>query len=298
MDADHAALPDNAYSNLQRQIDLDIARRVARHKAAVKAVNIQRGEFGDEPIPLIMVADGDSWYDYPLPPIVCTDVIDSLASMGKLTPRILKLAHYGDATTALLGVTKRDRLTTALSDPANGPVDAILFSGGGNDLVGDQFRFWINNAGDVDSLVANAVNDALLDDIFGVVEGAYVDLIGIRDALAKDAVLLFHAYDFAIPTGIGACPFVGPWLLPSLKDRGWTDEGTGAAIVKDILSRFRARLEGICAAHKNVFLVPTQGTLQPGQWANELHPTQDGFHAIAQKFLATLRSVHQFEGRI
>jgi phospholipase/lecithinase/hemolysin len=68
--------------------------------------------------------------------------------------------------------------------------------------------------------------------------------------------------------------------------------------VKDILSRFCARLEGICAANKNVFLVPTQGTLQPGQWANELHPTRDGFHAIAQKFLATLRTVQQFEGRI
>jgi hypothetical protein len=33
-----------------------------------------------------------------------------------------------------------------LQEPKNGKFDAILFSGGGNDLVGDQFRLWLNDA--------------------------------------------------------------------------------------------------------------------------------------------------------
>jgi hypothetical protein len=59
--------------------------------------------------------------------------------------------------------------------------------------------------------------------------------------------------------------------------------------VKTILVQFRAMLQRLASdpAH-NMVLVETQGTLAPGDWANELHPTGAGFARIAAHFRAAL----------
>jgi hypothetical protein len=207
---------------------------------------------------------------------------------------LLKLAHHGDATTELLGVRKRRRLIKELSDQSNGPIEVILFSGGGNDLVGDQFLFWLRDADSAKGDPENGVRADVLADILGVVVAGYQELANIREHYAPKALLLFHAYDFAIPTGEGVCS-AGPWLLPSLTERGWNKK-QGAIIVRAILSEFHNRLSRFASSVPIADVVPTHGTLQVGDWANELHPTPDGFRAIAQKFRETL-SLH-FPGRI
>jgi hypothetical protein len=238
----------------------------------------------------ILIGDGDSWFDYPLPdPLHSTDVLRSPETLGNPSPAILKLAHYSDATTTLLGVTRRDRLITQLSDPANGPIDAILFSGGGNDLVGDQFRLWLNDASAVGDDATEGVNLSRLGDIFGVVESAYLDLIRVRNQFAPHTPIFVHAYDFAIPSGISACHLAGPWLRPSLVDRGWPDVHAGQVIVNSILVRFRDRLLQLAGRpDNNMVLVETQGTLDADDWANELHPTGTGFDKIAARFRVAL----------
>ena len=53
---------------------------------------------------------------------------------------ILNLAHHGDEVREMLGVTQRKNLIRSLNKAR---FDAILFSGGGNDIVGDQFALWL-----------------------------------------------------------------------------------------------------------------------------------------------------------
>jgi hypothetical protein len=144
---------------------------------------------------------------------------------------------------------------------------------------------------------AQGINLQRIGNIFGVVESAYLDLIRIRDAFAPHAPIFVHAYDFAIPTGISACHLAGPWLQPSLIDRGWPGLAPGTLIVKTILVQFRAMLERLAndPAH-NMVLVETQGTLAPGDWANELHPTGAGFGKIAGRFRDALAT--RFANRI
>lgn len=267
------AAANNIYSEVQLQIEEDLKRRAEENQARVDEIKQQRRKRAGGPTPLIIVADGDSWFDYPLPLVGHTDVADSLKSQATLTPAMMKLAHYGDATTTLMGVTKRRRLIDYIGDPAHGPIDVIMFSGGGNDLVGDQFRFWLENAADVNGDPTRGVNGELLGDILGVINSAYLELIRIRNRYSRNATILLHAYDFAIPTGIGACPFAGPWLRPSLVEQGWPDVEQGRLIVKIILEALRSRLNDLCATEKNVVLVDTQGTLSSSEWANELHPT-------------------------
>jgi hypothetical protein len=293
-----ATAENNVYSETQHRIEEDLKRRAAENQARVDEIRQQRRHLSEGPTPLIIVADGDSWFDYPLPLIGHTDVADSLKRQATLTPAMMKLAHYGDATTTLMGVTKRRRLIDYISEPAHGPIDVLMFSGGGNDLVGDQFRFWLENAADVNDDLAQSVNNELLRDILGVIDGAYLELIRIRNRYASNATILLHAYDFAIPTGIGACPFAGPWLRPSLVEQGWPDVEQGRHIVKAILEAFKSRLKDLCAIHQNVVLVETQGTLSSSDWANELHPTPGGFGKIAARFRSTLRRMPKFKNRI
>jgi hypothetical protein len=285
-------VPD-VYSEGEEQIEQDIKGRTAEHQAQVAGA---KQLFGFGPARLIGIADGDSWFDYPLPPIGATDVCDALQNSGAMSPILLKLAHHGDATTALLGVQKRRRLITALEDKANGPIEIILFSGGGNDLVGDQFLFWVNDAASVDRDPVKGVNTEALTNVLGVVLDGYVELVRIRDFLAPTAVLFVHAYDYARPTGQPACPFAGPWLLPSLMERGWESEEDGRKIVHAILVAFQRELNDFANAHENVVVVPTQGTLGDNDWANELHPTPNGFRLITEKFRQSIFA--RFPGRI
>jgi hypothetical protein len=87
----------------------------------------------------------------------------------------------------------------------------------------------------------------------------------------------------------GVCG-LGPWLKPSLDFRGWTNFAMAAAVIKEALLAFDVLLTRLEQQHLNIVYVRTQGTLSSAtDWANELHPTEQGFGKIADVFLRSLR---------
>ena len=266
--------------------------RIAAHHQAVRRSRSAAGA-----PPLNLFADGDSWFDYPLPPFSSVDVMTAVADSGRPTPMVLNLAHHGDEARQTLGLEKRQRLIDALTDRDNGTFDAILFSGGGNDIAGDQFCLWVKERQPGMS-PSDGLDMARFRHVLGVIEAAYLELIAVRNKFAPSATIFIHSYDFAIPDARDVCDNVGPWLKPSLDFRGWTNLAEATVIVKTALLEFNALLSGIAQRSGNsVMLVPTQGTLSGvREWANELHPTPDGFRKIAAKFVAALGT--KFPGRI
>ena len=295
----------NAANNLSRaeqtrlhrqQIEQEREQRIARHKQAIAARKLALAAAPGAPRALNLFADGDSWFDYPLPVLTPNDTITSIGHHGKPQPLILNLAHYGDEARDDLGVQQRERIRQNLTDPDNGTFDAILFSGGGNDTVGNQFCLWIQDYAP-GMTPSQGINAARLGAVLGVVRSAYEDLIAIRDQFAQQCPVFIHAYDFAIPSGAGVCNnTIGPWLKPSLDYRGWKDPALAAQVVKEFLLQFLNTLTQVAKLHKNVYVVNTHGTLQPNEWANELHPTPGGFDKIGAQFIAAIRAV--FPGRI
>jgi hypothetical protein len=242
--------------------------------------------------PLLLLAHGDSWFDYPLSgnsvSPVDTDVIAQLRGMGNPRPIVANLSHYGDATVDEMSLPKQQRMIEALKDPANWPgagrPDAILVSGGGNDIAGDRFCIFLDYAGPG----AAGLNRVRFDKALGMVEASYRDLFAFRDRHAPGVPVFGHCYDFPIPDGRHPI-CAGPWLEPSLEFAGW-DAARGASIVKEALQEFRAMLSGLAAEPGNKFiLVETQGLFAAGDWANELHPYPAGFTRVAEKFVAALR---------
>ena len=130
--------------------------------------------------------------------------------------------------------------------PAGGPWDAMLFSGGGNDLVDDPMALWIkdfNGAMPPAALIHQGRFDAAL----ALVRAGYEDLIGLRDRLSPQTHLFFHAYDFAIPDGRGIC-HLGPWLKPTFDLRGFPTQASAFAVTKILLQQFAAMLTALEAA--------------------------------------------------
>jgi hypothetical protein len=295
-------------TDLRANIDAEMVRRKAVHQARIARLRVGSGMLlaaapaaAAPQMPLVMLAHGDSWFDYPLDgngiSLSDTDIIAQLRTMGDVNPVILNLSHYGDATTDELSRPKQQRMIEALTDPSNwltGKPDAILFSGGGNDIAGEQFCIFLDYAGPG----STGLNDARFREALGMVEASYRDLFVFRDRYAPGVPIFGHGYDFPLPNGRHPI-CAGPWLQPSLQYTGWTTIAQGKDIAKRALVAFKdllVRLEGEDQGKNNFHLINTQGTLSDADWANELHPHPAGFRNLAGNFVPALRTV--FPGRI
>jgi len=280
----------------------EIDERTRIHQTRIAALRSSRSFLAAHaaPVPagpLVMLAHGDSWFDYPLDgnslSLADTDIIAQLGSMGTTNPVIHNISHYGDASTEEMAWPKQERLIQSLQDSDNwvdGKPDAILFSGGGNDIAGDQFCIFLDYAGSGSGLNGGRFTQAL-----GMVEASYRDLFAFRDRYAPGVPIFGHCYDFPIPNGVHPI-CAGPWLQPSLSFSGW-NLAQGTTILHQALVGFRTMLLGLASTPaNNFFLVDTQGVLAASDWANELHPYPAGFKNLAAKFVNALRA--HFNNRI
>ena len=260
-----------------------------------------------------LLADGDSWFDYPLG----QDVLDYLNNYFK--HRIIKLARAGSTlnelvygpgdllasdpsqgTTRLTEVVKKLREVKDLPDQR---FDAYLFSGGGNDIAGPEFFSFVNHAA---SRLTNPNAEVVHGVVSATFQKAYEDMIDILQAEAKQEKIklpiFVHGYDYPWPDGRGAVALglSGPWFDPTFRKKGYPFENHDQQqllkrrlIVNQFIDAFNKMLNAIVTKYSGiVHKVPTLGTLPNiGQWANELHPTNPGFLAIAWKFNNELYSV-------
>jgi hypothetical protein len=231
--------------------------------------------------PLQIFAEGDSWFDYPVP-FFGGGIIPRLEDL--LGVPILNLAKAGDEVRYMLGVEERKLLIKHLTKgcPAGGPWDAMLFSGGGNDIVDNPMALWVGDWNPANPPQAH-INQPRFSAALALVMAGYEDVIALRDALSPSTQLIFHGYDLAIPDGRGIC-FLGPWLKPTFDLRKFPDRAAAQAVVTAMLQQFAAMLQTLAAKPK-VTVVNTQGTLaqNPSSWHNELHPSSKGFDKITAK---------------
>lgn len=273
--------------------DIELGKRMAAYRTAIAAPRAVRAgapavAAATTRLPRI-VAEGDSWFAYPDFLGTGGNVIDHLERIFAQDGReiaLLNLASNGDEARQMLSLTQHRRLFEVLSD-ANLRPDVLLFSGGGNDLVGDYFSLWLKH-----KVTAGAAADALHDErveaVLGVIRSALNELIDLRDGVAPDCWIVTHGYAIPFASGEGVC-HRGPWLQPSLLYRGWTTEAEQRVILRDLLERFDALLDDMDDDARKFRYVRTQALLaNRTDWDNELHPSRNGFWAVAEAFDAAV----------
>lgn len=244
-------------------------------------------------MPLQIMAEGDSWFDYPPFALKGGGLVPRLER--RLGVPILNLAKAGDEARFMLGVEQYKVLVAHLTSgcPAGGAWDVLLFSGGGNDIVDNPMALWVQ-AWDPGKPPEAHLNTQRFAMALALVQAAYEDLIALRNRLSPTTHLVFHGYDYAIPDGRGVCfNALGPWLKPAFDLRGFPSRETAFKVVKTMLTEFAKALQALADKHANVSFINGQGLLPEATsaWHNELHPSADGYNRHADNFHQVLKGL-------
>lgn len=247
-----------------------------------------------------LLAEGDSWYDYPW-----TDVLSELED--RYNYDVEAVSHRGDRIESM--AYSRGQLAKFLGKlnkmiRLNRPPKAVLLSGGGNDIAGEQFAPILNNANSSHP----GINDDVLAGYITRIRLAYITIISALTNLCTNELghkipILIHGYDFAVPDGRGFWggwgAFPGPWLSPGFVEKGYSNAEQMQDIVNVIINEFNDMQSSLTYVDgmEHVTHIDLRGTLDNSEntyktwWDNELHPTQAGFSAIADIFAGEIRRV-------
>ncbi len=248
----------------------------------------------------VLVAEGDSWFDYPF-----NDILSLLEDQHGYD--VESVAHKGDRVEEMAyGGGQLDGLTRRLEKLLRQGIvpRAILLSGGGNDVAGDEFGMLLNHAGSAISGLNEQVVTGVIDQR---VRLAYVTILNAithvcQARLERTLPILVHGYDYPVPDGrgfLGGWWFLpGPWLEPGFREKGFTRLPARITLAKQLIDRFNVQVQGVASlsAFPHVTYVDLRGTLSIGAdyrtwWDNELHPTRVGFERVTQRFADALAAL-------
>ncbi|MEH6503685.1 MAG: hypothetical protein V7682_07275 [Cycloclasticus sp.] len=252
-----------------------------------------------------IVAEGDSWFAYPRKWIafgadinIVHHVSDKIHGTNKAN--LLRLASNGDEAVDMTSGKQFKKLYRTLKRNKEF-VDILLFSAGGNDMVGKNDMLPLLNDYLPGMTFLDCVNSVRFEQKLQSILLAYERLVNLCADIIPQAQIITHTYDIAVPWDQGAEFFWGliktkPWVKPYLLRRGIPDS-LHAPILEYMLTAFGNRLIALSQASPNnqrLRVVQTQGTLTPGSesdWLNEIHPTEEGFKRISQKIYAEMKTV-------
>lgn len=236
-----------------------------------------------------LVAEGDSWFKLPSLPGVPPTSVDLLISGGE---RIANLAHWGDTLDDMLA--KGDFWSYI-----DGGSDILLFSGGGNDVLGGgELAAMLNqyNSDYADPKFAKYyVRDSFYENLRRVSDNLESALIKpMRDRKANKKIIM-HGYDYAIPQENG------PWLGSPMYFRGLDPvyhADLCRAIVKLMIDAYNTQLKAFAGRYPDTFIyVDLRGVVRTDQWWDELHGREAAAKAISTRLKAAIKaaepSAHQ-----
>lgn len=256
-----------------------------------------------------LLAVGDSWFDYPIHDVL-TRLDDNYGY------NIESSAHRGDPVESMVSrVGQLDKFARCMDKlvALGATPKAILVSGGGDDIAGNEFGMLINN---IDLQPIPGWNDQVVTGVIDTrIAAAYRLLfLSINSLCTKNLgrtfPILVHGYDYPVPDGRGFLGggglLPGPWLKPGFDEKLFTDINTTTQMMVTIIDRFNTMIERLLKEPglENVTYIDLRNTLSNAQanykdwWANEIHPNaggifggQDGWGAIAAKFQAVLATL-------
>ena len=268
------------------------AQRVSevRPKQAVFAASIRQF-----PGRLVLISEGDSWFSYPLN----ANIADCIEMMSDFS--MLRLEHNGDDAREIMGAGSA-QLRKLRHYLKQYPVEALLMSAGGNDIVAGELKRILNTR-TVGATWQSAVRLDALTDVLDDIVASYERLLDARDALRPGCVVFAHSYCYFQPTGRKARgPFglgsAGPWMRPVLVARGIDPVTDGPQVSRYLIDELHARLQGLAATRSRFVVIDTRGALPADEvhWADEIHPSGTGFRKLAQNYWRPPLA-RQFPGR-
>lgn len=247
-----------------------------------------------------MISEGDSWFGYPAKGTLLqhtgANIIDHVEKTKRFN--ILRMESSGDEAGAIMSQGQRhtfQNVLTKLRQKGKTP-DYILFSAGGNDIVGEyDMPHFLN-----DWQAGMTPKQCVREEWFGLrleqIRCAYEELILFRNEYCKEAWIITHGYDNPIPTDkksvlIPGVVVLDPWIKPYMDQKGIPAGAMQQEVIKIMIGRLNDMLDALAKKSQRMVKVETVGTLQAGDWRDEIHANTPGFKKIADKFIAAIDNI-------
>lgn len=242
-----------------------------------------------------VVSEGDSWFSYELRGNVIDRLDDPLDSAPNNQQRwaLLRLEQSGDEIVEILSGGQRAYLRQEVFETFEG-IDALLFSAGGNDIIGPDLLPLLREFEPGDLPVEDRVHRDRLDRRLGQIESLLLELIDLGAETQPDMEIYMHGYDvperLGEPARLVKFRVAGPWILPHFVTRGYRDH---PELIREILSylidRFNEMLADLARRHERFHHVDVRGVVG-NDWADEIHPNRRAAMRVAECFHAPLHA--------
>lgn len=227
-----------------------------------------------------IVAEGDSWFRLPhIWPFPKT-CIDFLQEWGY---PIANLAHWGDTLDQML-------LKGEFWPYLAGGCDLLLFSGGGNDVLGSGALASYLNQFDPDHTKPSDASYYVRKEFYDNLDRIVCNVeSGLIKPMPRGKKIIMHGYDYVIPRPRG------PWLGSEMEFRNLDPTFNAAlcqAIIKLMINAYNSKLKSLASKYSEVFVhLDLRGTVAKTEWYDELHGKDAAAKKIALKFAKAIDAV-------
>jgi len=249
-----------------------------------------------------IVSEGDSWFAYPPKWLVGKPphLVSHISGWSKGKANFYTMASNGDEAVDMVSGEQKHQLVDILRWHTKAkdrkPVDLLLFSGGGNDIVGENdFERFIRPYKQ-GYTARQCLRLERLKRKVKQIGLAYQELVDIRDHYSPSTVIMTHSYDYPFASLDGA-NFLGGliktkgWMKRFMDQIGIPDE-LQTSVIKVLMDLLAEESLKIAQVRDGFIVVDTRGTLlDKSDWENEIHPDRAGFEAIASRMYAEIERV-------
>jgi lysophospholipase L1-like esterase len=236
----------------------------------------------------VLVSEGDSWFSYSR----VTQFLDE----DKRTPNgqrqwcFLRLEKNGDEILTILSGGQKQLLREVFK---RSPIDALLFSGGGNDIIGADLlpllKPYVQGAGPAD-----LIDHRRFDRRIRQIRDCYLELIDLVQDSGQHTRLFVNSYDYVVPSNkpvrlLGLVKVAGPWMIGHFKERN-IPVALRAPIIRILIDRFVAMIDSLPGEQGVQLPVIRVNTLNivGNDWKDEIHPSRKGARRVAEAFRSAM----------
>ena len=253
---------------------------------------------------LRLLAEGDSWFS--LGSVPAKNLLFELRFSESAV--VLNLAYPGDEVHKMFRrmVDYGEEFAGWMTMRSTWRWDAILLSGGGNDLIAALPHLLRQDiaAGDLDAAdPARLIDAQALERLRRYLIDSYTGFVSVRDRPGSpnaEVPMFAHTYDYPTPNdapsrGPIGLRLGGPWLHPQLAGR--LPLALWQPVADYLVDAVAETLLALPARLPHFHVVDTRGTLRrarlgaggpSGDWENEIHPDRGGYRKLAAKLAAAI----------
>lgn len=248
-------------------------------------MNIIAGTIMKKKSKIHIVTEGDSWFHLP-----GRNIVNWIKRNKEYD--ILRLEHSGDEIAQVISGNQKQKLRVILQKER---FDYLLFSAGGNDLLGESFFEMLQKRKEkVKNIYKESLRYEVLNRRMEMIKLAYEELFFLRDTYQPNIKILSHSYDYVIPhdQGIGFLFFKkGPWINPQFTQKGWKKQEEKNAIIKILIDTFYDKIKSLELKYNNFKLIDTRGVAKSLEdWGDEIHLSNKNYKKVSEKFIKEMKS--------